>query len=253
MSSTRVIKLACGPDIGRVVKIRKQAAAVFPPRRDRGDTSPPTSGAHPTSQHHHHRGGSSSLSSTTTPSSLSSSSSSLSSLYPSSTYHSSSSHVQQQNGSGGGGLGRSSTSSPSLGGQRTTSNAISPLPRSAASPSYPTASSISSNSSMTSSSSKLSFPFPILAFAGRKTGIRELELFPIRHSLPSSHCHPVTFTNSLYCVCNCSIERWIRQWFGFHGGSQSGFDEAAASRETHSHVGHSILQETRTRYSITQR
>ncbi|XP_046444893.1 RNA polymerase II elongation factor Ell-like [Daphnia pulex] len=154
---TRVIKLACGPDIGRVVKIRKQAAAVFPPRRDRGDTSPPTSGGgggvHPTSQHHHHhRGGSSSsLSSTTAPSSLSSSS--LSSLYPSSTYHNSSSHVQQQqNGSGGGGLGRSSTSSPSLGGQRTTSNAISPLPRSAASPSYPTASSISSNSSMTSSS-----------------------------------------------------------------------------------------------------
>lgn len=160
--STRVIKLACGPDIGRVVKIRKQAAAVFPPRRDRGDTSPPTSGGgvHPTSQHHHHhRGGSSSLSSTTAPSSLSSSSSSLSSLYPSSTYHNSSSHVQQQqngSGGGGGGLGRSSTSSPSLGGQRTTSNAISPLPRSAASPSYPTASSISSNSSMTSSSSKLS-------------------------------------------------------------------------------------------------
>lgn len=155
---TRVIKLACGPDIGRVVKIRKQAAAVFPPRRDRGDTSPPTSAAQPTSQHHHHRGGSSSLSSSSTTSLTSSSS--LSSLYPSSTHHNSS-HVQQsqQNGSnagGGGGLiGRSSTSSPSLGGQRTTSNAISPLPRSAASPSYPTASSISSNPSMTLSSSTL--------------------------------------------------------------------------------------------------
>ncbi|KAI9551531.1 hypothetical protein GHT06_021864 [Daphnia sinensis] len=145
---TRVIKLACGPDIGRVVKIRKQAAAVFPPRRDRGDTSPPTSAAQPTSQHHHHRGGS--LSSTT------SSTSSLSSLYPSSTHHSSS-HVQNGSnaGGGGGGIGRSSTSSPSLGGQRTTSNAISPLPRSAASPSYPTASSISSNPSMTLSSSTL--------------------------------------------------------------------------------------------------
>ena len=137
--STRVIKVACGPDIGRVVKIRKQAAAVFPPRRDRGGTSPPTtalSTGQPMS-HNHHRSGSSTTTAT----------SSSSSLYPSSTHHSH--HVQN------GGV-RSSTSSPSLGG-RTTSNAISPLPRSAASPSYPTASTI--NSSTTSSSNEPIYRF----------------------------------------------------------------------------------------------
>ena len=127
--STRVIKSACGPDIGRVVKIRKPVASGFPPRRERERDET-------IHQHHHHRG---TLSS--------SNSSNSSSIYNSSSSSSHHSHVQLNNN------GR--TSSPSLGTTRTSSNAISPLPRSAASPSYinggaavpPPSSSLSSSTS----------------------------------------------------------------------------------------------------------
>lgn len=50
---------------------------------------------------------------------------------------------------------------------------------------------------------------------------------------------------AFFYVLHNSVERRILQWwFGFYGGSQSGIDEAAASRENHSPFSHSILQET---------
>jgi len=113
---TRVIKQASGPDIGRKVKVRKNANSVTFPSRSKADrdSSPPTY--------------STSLSSTST------------TLHPNASSHHN--HVNSSSLN-------ARTSSPSLNAfqGRPTSNAISPIPRSAASPSHPVSSFNSSNGS----------------------------------------------------------------------------------------------------------